>query len=300
MQLRSLDDARQYNHVIIAPHLDDAVLSCGGQIAQYVAQGARVLAVTLCAATPRDDQLTPYAQHLHSTYGLGDDPMAGRRQEDVDALAILGCDGLHLDQLDAPYRMEAYGQRGAVFGRPVADDPLASATRIVLGRLQEQQPSARLYLPLGVGMHVDHQIVCAEGRAAHTRGASIVWYEDAPYAVQYTMVQQRLNDLGEPLEPHIVLITTALERKLAAIAAYGSQIAKLFRDRPMAEVMTEYAEAVTGTPGHYGERLWTRQPTTGNEGHTGPPTTDKSIRSIRSPNPLTALPQPLVSPYPKS
>lgn len=260
MLIRSLDDAREYEHVIIAPHLDDAVLSCGGQIAHYVAQGARVLAVTLCAASPREDQLTPYAQHLHSTYGLGDDPMAGRRQEDVDALAILGCDGLHLDQLDAPYRMEAYGQRGAVFGRPVADDPLASATRSVLDQLQEQQPSARLYLPLGVGMHVDHQVVCAEGLAAHTRGASTVWYEDAPYAVQYTMVQQRLDDLREPFEPHIVRITTTLDRKLAAIAAYESQIGKLFRDRPMAEVMTDYAEAVAGILGHYGERLWLRRP----------------------------------------
>ncbi|CAA9232771.1 MAG: hypothetical protein AVDCRST_MAG93-961, partial [uncultured Chloroflexia bacterium] len=104
--------------------------------------------------------------------------------------------------------------------------------------------------------------ICAEGLAAHARGASIVWYEDAPYAVQYTLVQQRLDDLDEPFEPHIVSITTTLDRKLAAIAAYESQIGKLFRDRPMPEVMTDYAETVAGTPGHYAELLWMRPPTT--------------------------------------
>lgn len=256
MLLTSLDEARQYEHVFVAPHLDDAVLSCGGQIAHYVTQGARVLTLTLCAATPREDQLTPYAKHLHGTYGLGDDPMAGRRQEDIDALAILGCDVLHLDQLDAPYRLEAYGQRGAVFGRPVADDPLAAATRHVLDQLHAQQPLASLYLPLGVGMHVDHQVVCSQGLAAHGRGLPIIWYEDAPYAVQYDFVQQRLDDLGLTFTPHVVRIDAALDRKLAAIAAYGSQVGKLFRDRPMYEVMTTYAESVAGTPDHYGERLW--------------------------------------------
>ncbi len=257
MLLTSLDEAQAYQHIYVAPHLDDAVLSCGGQIARYVAEGARVLAVTLCAATPREDQLTPYARHLHGTYGLGDDPMAGRRQEDIDAVALLGCDGLHLDQLDAPYRLEAYGQRGAVFGRPVADDPLGTATRRVLDQLHTQQPSATLYLPLGVGMHVDHQVVCAEALAAHARGLPVVWYEDAPYAVSPEAVQERLDDLARPFTPHTVAIDTTLDRKLAAIAAYGSQVGKLFKDRPMTEVMTDYAEAVSGASGQYAERLWT-------------------------------------------
>jgi LmbE family N-acetylglucosaminyl deacetylase len=254
MLLRSLDDARDYEHVVVAPHLDDAALSCGGQIARWRSEGARVLAVTLCAATPRPDQLTPYALHLHSTYNLGDDPMQGRRQEDANALAILDCDGLHLDQLDAPYRLLAYGQRGAVFGRPVADDPLGPATHRVLDQLHRQQPSARLYLPLGVGMHVDHQVVCAEALAA--RGLPIVWYEDAPYAVQQTTVQERLLDLAQPFEPRLIDITPTLAAKLDAIAAYTSQIPKLFRDRPMVEVMTAYAAALAHTPGRFAERLW--------------------------------------------
>ena len=259
MLLDSLDAAREYAHVYIAPHLDDAVLSCGGQIAHYTARGTRVLVVTVCAASPRaGEALTPYAEHLHRTYGLGADPMAGRRAEDARALALLGCDGVHLDQLDAPYRLPPYGARGAVFDRPVPDDPLGSATHALLGQLLAQQPGAQFYVPLGVGGHVDHQIVCAEGVAHHADGANIVWYEDAPYAIQPALVEERLAALGGQFERLVVPIGPMLARKLVAIAAYGSQVPKLFRDQSMEQAMTAYAAAVAGGGDQYGELLWRR------------------------------------------
>lgn len=257
MLLDALDAARDYAHIYIAPHLDDAVLSCGGQIAQHIAAGSRVLVVTLCAASPTaGTRLTPYAEHLERTYALGADPTAGRRDEDMRALAILGCDGLHLDQFDAPYRLDAYGTRGAVFAPPVVDDPLEPATIQILNQLLAQQSQARLYLPLGVGSHVDHLVVYAAGLAVHKQGGNIVWYEDAPYAVDPELVTQRLAMLPDAFEPVVVQIGPVLGRKLEAIAAYRSQIGKLFKDpnHPMEQVMTEYAAAVAG--GQFGERLW--------------------------------------------
>jgi LmbE family N-acetylglucosaminyl deacetylase len=253
MMLATLADARDYRHVFIAPHLDDVVLSCGGQIVQYRQAGIPVLAVTICAGSPPlDGPLTPYAEHLHQTYGLGHDPMAGRRAEDRQALEILGCDGLHLDQLDAPYRLDAYGQRAAIFAPPVPDDPLGPSARQIICQLHDQQRSATLYLPLGVGSHVDHQLICQVGLALHAEGLPITWYEDAPYAVQHNLVDERLETLHGGFEPAVVPIVPALARKLEAINAYGSQVPKLFRDRPMEEVMTEYAATVGG------ERLWQR------------------------------------------
>jgi LmbE family N-acetylglucosaminyl deacetylase len=259
MLLESLDAARDYAHVYIAPHLDDAVLSCGGQIAQHAAAGARVLVVTICAGSPKAGAaLTPYAEHLERTYGLGADPTAGRRQEDAHALALLGCDGLHLDQLDAPYRLAAYGARAAVFAPPVADDPLGPTTLQILDQLRAQQAGALLYLPLGVGSHVDHLVVCEAGLIAHEQGGNIVWYEDAPYAVEPDLVAQRLDMLGELFEPEVVRIDSMLQRKLEAISMYRSQVGKLFKERPMEQVMTAYASAVAGV-GQFGERLWCRR-----------------------------------------
>lgn len=258
--LASLDAAQNYQHVYLAPHLDDATLSCGGQIIQQTSTGAKVLVVTVCAASPpADAELTPYAQHLHRTLGLGDDPTAQRREEDRQALARLGCDGLHLDQLDAPYRVAAYGLRHAVFAAPVPDDPLGLAATEILMQIQRQQPSARLYVPLGVGLHVDHQIICSAGFTLQERGATVVWYEDAPYATDPDAVALRLQMLPGQFAPQVVDIGAALDRKLSAIAAYRSQLGKLFREAPMEQVMSEYARVVAGMEGQFGERLWLRQ-----------------------------------------
>ncbi len=260
MVLESLAAARGYQHLFVAPHPDDAALSCGGQIAGLVDQGARVLVITLCAGDPpRGAPLSPFARYLHREWGLGDEPMRLRRAEDARALRILGCDGLQLDQLDAPYRVARYGIGDGWRGEVDPDDPLIPASLAILSQLHVQQPDARIYVPLGVGNHVDHQILCEAGRRLHDAGATVVWYEDAPYAAKDpAALRQRLMMLPESLTPEVIDITSGLERKLAAITAHESQQRELFGDADMTQVMTGYAAEIAGGRG-YGERLWQRR-----------------------------------------
>lgn len=260
MLIESLDAARDYEHVYIAPHLDDAVLSCGGRIALQIAAGQSVLVVTICAGSPgAGAELSPFAQYLHAAWSLGDDPIARRREEDRRALAVLGCDGLQLDLLDAPYRVATYGERDAVFGAVAANDPLAGALPAILAQLYAQQPQARFYVPLGVGAHVDHQLVCAAGIDLQHRGANLVWYEDAPYAAKRPQaVVERLAALPERFVPETIAIDAVLERKLAAIREYGSQLSELFGAAAMEQVMRDYAAAI-GDGQHVGERIWLRE-----------------------------------------
>ncbi len=258
MLLQSIDDAHSYHHIFVAPHLDDAVLSCGGQIVQLRADNQRVLVVTLCAASPSADAaLTPFAQYLHHEWALGDDPVGRRREEDAHALAVLGCDGLHLDQLDAPYRVPMYGIGDGWRVHVAVDDPLLSASVEILTQLHQQQPHAALYVPLGVGNHVDHQVVCTAGFTLASHGANVMWYEDAPYAAkQPEAIRQRLATLSSHLEPIPVDITFALKHKLAAINVYQSQLRELFGDNSMEQMMTQYAAEVATQPERFSERLW--------------------------------------------
>lgn len=261
MLLASLADVSAYRHIFVAPHLDDAALSCGGQIAQLTAAGVPVLVVTLCAGRPSSAApLSPFARYLHQAWDLGDDPVGRRREEDAAALQLLGCDGLHLDLLDAPYRMADYGVDRGWRGVVAADDPLLPTAETILAGLHEQQPGARLYVPLGVGNHVDHQIVCSVGMDLRSAGADVVWYEDAPYAAkQPEDLALRLAVLPAQFTPTVVDITAELPRKLRAIAAYHSQLHELFGTTPMAQVMTDYASAVAPVEGQFGERLWHRE-----------------------------------------
>jgi len=258
--LTSVAEARAYDHVYIAPHLDDAVLSCGGAIARYVDARAAVLVVTLCAGSPPSNNLSPFAEYLHQAWALGDDPIAARRTEDLGALAVLGCDALQLDLLDAPYRVAAYGERDAVFATPIPDDPLGPAAIHVLQQLHIQQPRAIIYVPLGVGGHVDHQLVYAAGMTLHSQGANVRCYEDTPYAATWpNALEQRLTALNTQFESELVDVGATLVRKLHAISIYRSQLGELFGTASMDQVMTNYAATVAGHTGSYAERLWRPQ-----------------------------------------
>jgi LmbE family N-acetylglucosaminyl deacetylase len=264
--LRQLDDG--YAHVYLSPHLDDAPLSCGGAIAEQTARGERALVVALCTAAPAPEgPFSALALEFHQEWGLAPDQVvAARLREERAALAALGADGLWAGMLDAIYRHpEAYPGRETLFGAPAADDPLLPAARSYLERLRARLPEARFYAPLGVGSHVDHLLT---HEAAAILGPGLIYYEDFPYVARPGAIERRLAQLGAPLEPALVRIDAGLERKIAAVLTYASQLPELAHsqlDRPIADaeapglfaaVIADYARQVGGDGP--AERVWHR------------------------------------------
>ena len=69
--------------IYISPHLDDAVLSCGGMIRQQVQQGERVQVWTVCAKENPYPQLSEFAQTLHDRWETGNETVAIDRKSVV-------------------------------------------------------------------------------------------------------------------------------------------------------------------------------------------------------------------------
>lgn len=259
-------------HLYLAPHLDDAVLSCGGQITQLVRAGQVVRVVTVFAGdapAAKHATASPFVQELYTRWGLGLNPSAGRRAEDRAALGILGARVTHLPFPDCVYRMgrmgaPLYPTRAAIFGT-VAQVELPLIDEIVRALVRLRVPrDATVILPLTAGHHVDHQIVRAAGeqwRKMQGAGRRIqtAYYEDYPYAEQPDEVTAALGQ--DPLESELVQLDAAsLAVKVAAIACYRSQISSFFADKAeMAARVRAYAEVVGG--GQPAERLW-RNPLT--------------------------------------
>jgi LmbE family N-acetylglucosaminyl deacetylase len=259
-----LDDLRQihdgYDHIYLSPHLDDAALSCGGAIARHASDGARVLVVTLCTAVPPPGaRLSKFAQDHHLMWGFApEQAMAERRREDDLALEQLDADFYRADLLDAIYRMpEAYVDNDTLFGTPAPDDPLLDSARQLIAALHRRSVQATFYAPLGVGNHVDHQIVHA---AAYERaGAAAAFYEDFPYVLRPGALEQRMRALGLRLVASTIDIDATLTRKIGAIGAYASQLGSLFEEpSAMARIVADYAEMLRPEAGTYGERVWLR------------------------------------------
>lgn len=250
-----------YAHIYVSPHLDDAVLSCGGAIALGTARGEGVLVVTLCAGAPADGVvLGPMARGLHASWGLPPGAlMRARRQEDAAAAEVLGADTLWLGFQDAIYRLpEAYGEEAALFGALAPEDPLVAELRPVLEALLARCPGAVLHAPLGVGGHVDHRAAYSAA-AAFASSGSVRFYEDFPYVSSTGALEARLEALGGAggFAPEVIPIDAVLERKLDAIARYESQVRMLFGMRGLMHMaVREQTSSLAGAEWAHAERTW--------------------------------------------
>lgn len=244
--------------IYLSPHLDDAVLSCGGQITQQVRRGRRVLVVTVCAGDPPVPAAdSAFVRELYTRWALNN-PTAARRAEDLDALRTLRAEALHLDAPDGIYRVDRrtgrplYPDRDAIFGAlSDQDSVLVDEVARQLSRL-EPLWGARVYAPLGVGHHVDHLLTRSAAERWAAPGGHLVYYEEYPYAEEQGGVEAALA--GRRLTPERVeLARKDVERKIAAVACYRSQLSSFFTDpAEMAQRLWAFARQAGGLA----ERVW--------------------------------------------
>lgn len=257
-------------HVYLSPHLDDAVLSCGGAIHRQAAGGESVLVLTLLAGEAVTHgavgPLSAFALVQHGYWGHPPRPMALRRAEDVAALTWMGADWYHLGYLDAVYRAGSgdewlYADLDGLFGEVRADDPLALSTPELTAELAGfigEPGAAVVYAPLAVGRHVDHQIVHTAARGLAARGYRVAFYEDYPYAAQAGSVRAALQAAGlAGARSEVLRLDTAdVAAWVTAVGYYRTQLGILFRG---AEAMPSHIWAFAGTvspEAALGARVW--------------------------------------------
>ena len=199
--------------------------------------------------------------------------MARRRVEDERFAYFAEASIVFLDLPDAVFR--GYEGDDELLGAPRDDDDAPfDLLRQEITRLEPQ----KLYLPLGVGGHVDHQLcrevgvrLLQESRRWVMPGPEyagiVTFYEDFPYAWWNDF--RRLDDLGpgalESLPsdvsvlPTFADITDQLERKIMGINLYQSQLERLFDGtKEMADAVRSYGRAIgeLGEVDGSAERYW--------------------------------------------
>jgi LmbE family N-acetylglucosaminyl deacetylase len=201
------------------------------------------------------------------------DVVARRRLEDERYAYFAEASIVFLDLPDAVFR--GYEGDDQLLGAPLEGDVRPfELLRQEIDRLEPQQ----VYLPLGIGGHVDHRLCRDAGvelLASATRwvmpgpeyAGTVVFYEDFPYAWWNDF--RTLDDL-EPgafrdlpsnvsLFPAYADISDQIERKITGIDIYKSQIERLFDGtRAMADSVRSYGAAlgVVGDIAGPAERYW--------------------------------------------
>jgi LmbE family N-acetylglucosaminyl deacetylase len=267
LQLHNFDEiSRHHRHIFLSPHLDDAVYSCGGTIGVQVSTGLHPLVITVFAGVPSPNlELSPFATEIQRDMGFRQNAQAvmnTRREEDAHALEYLNVDYLWLDYLDAMYRGTPayYTQRSHLIGSDVhpADLWIDKELAQNLISLHDRLPDAVWYAPLGIGRHVDHQIVCSAIDRLIQRGANVKLYEDFPYVLTNGALESRLQEFGGSLEPALVEMSEMLPLRQEGSEMYSSQIQLNFPDKTsMYQYMEDYSHGIRPTQTVHLERYWT-------------------------------------------
>jgi hypothetical protein len=171
----------------VSPHDDDVFLSCPAQMLAEQARGLKMLVITLfeeesppsgASATGRERFLSrPGVQHL----GVGLPP--------------------------APARDPAYSTfRGLTQGRQAVDEDCLGRAVDLLADIAHRTRAREVYVPLGVGHHIDHRLAHEACRAAFPRGEgrNVFLYEERPEAFVPGAVRVRLSQVGARLPPGAV------------------------------------------------------------------------------------------------
>lgn len=187
--------------IVVSPHLDDAVLSCG----QLLAAIPGSFIVTVFAGVPESDlPVTDY--DVRSGFGSARQAVESRRAEDRRACAVLDASPIHLPFLDRQY------------AQPADPTSIIDAIAGVLAELDDPD----VVVPVGLE-HPDHKIAAQCARQAAVEAdlnitsyeelpARVLWPEQVPSAVCAAGCETRADRAAGPLR-----------LKEAAVACYQSQ-----------------------------------------------------------------------------
>lgn len=228
--------------LFLSPHLDDAVLSCGGLMGALAAQGNVSVVTVFTEAAPPPHTLAARSFLRQCGAHDAEDLYRQRRAEDRAALERLGVRHVHLGKRDALFRARQPGRLATSAGRllpelthryptyrfDIARGRVSREDRRCLPRLCAElsralgpNPPQTVFCPLGVGRHVDHLLVRAMGVMLFPHA---VFYADFPYVLRSGVDEEFIRTR------RLQRFTWdgGVNRKTEAIREYRSQVQGLF------------------------------------------------------------------------
>ena len=242
--------AKKPSYLFVSPHLDDAVLSCGGWIS-YLADKAEVTVASVFTNAHNSPSSLSIRRFLKECgYNDSEKLFADRRMEDKLANNLMGVKTIHLGFLDGLYRLKPQTipilsdilpdsrfvypifswqlKRGKVSNHDKQlIDEVGRRVKNLIG------PRTIIFAPAAVGYHLDHQIV---RMACEQKFPETIFWSDFPYNVWNRQFSSDLIKRGYRKYEW----RKNLEQKVELIKIYKTQVNLLFPDRNIPKVPEYY------------------------------------------------------------
>lgn len=253
--------------MVIEPHMDDAVLSVGGLMLQRRVE-CEFLIVTIATRSVA----TSYRDLDREFFDI--ETVSDIRKAESGIVArLLGGRHIPLGLADATLRYHPQNwtldwfrrHKPAVYmclQHAPSPDELAQWTSTLAEAIDDLQPE-EIWMPLGAGMHTDHQLTrhaCLNILRADPKFVEKCvcrFFQDVPYAADYpahtAALIKTLGEAGARLEEERVDITTVMAEKMHLLSIYASQ----WKTQVIQRRVNACAKALGGPPESYRE-LWYR------------------------------------------
>ncbi len=228
--------SRRRRILVIEPHMDDAALSIGATM--WLRRNECEFTVLTMAGISNFTSYYEVDRDFFDTANV----TSLRKAESALFVKHIGGHHVTLDLLEAPLRyrndrwtldwfLEHRDAMWTLVARSPAPGELEEWTA-ALSRFFTCLDAEEIWMPLGVGNHVDHQLArdaCLQilSKAELIKGRKVRFYEELPYTVYWCghadRVVAALRNAGARMEQHRVDISETMTRKLELLSIFGSQ-----------------------------------------------------------------------------
>ena len=207
--------------LIVSPHLDDAVLSCGDFISK-ISNKVIVDVLTVFSNEYNNNDFSKGIINYHSKCFLPYKSMYHRKSEDLKALKILNCNPIYMDLDECLYRKN---NGRFIYPNDKKIYKLSKKDKQYNEKVLKEKFNFKIYdyifFPLAIGKHVDHQIINEFGY--NLEYTNIYFYEDVPY-ICYNKGKYPINFKKKyNLHKSININEENFQKKILAILEYKSQ-----------------------------------------------------------------------------
>lgn len=230
--------------MFVSPHLDDAILSCGGLIFKYIEKGAQCDIINIFNKIDLEiRELSSIIKEYISEDMSCDIENVNidtckkwnqlRKRENDCASKYLKCNMKDLEYVDAIFRHTYYDyiykNEEQLFGEGKEDDLIISLYNELRAFCYDYD---LCYFPKSIGKHVDHIIANKVGNLLiDNKIAKVCFYYEQPYLSSIDFSKEACYYLDIKKEYYF---------KIKAIEFYQSQLQGLFKGLSLGDLMPKY------------------------------------------------------------
>lgn len=230
---------KKYPVIFLEPHSDDIALSISGTLYDLYRRGFEIIIYSIFSFTP------PSKSPLNNILKFTERDYESIRKIENDSAFrnYLNCKLINLNLKSSRYR----GYH-IFYQNPKKNDSSIKIITSVLKEINIKYPNSQVFIPAGIGNHVDHVLV--KNLALKIIKNPILLYEDYPYAKDRKYYLQGINRIknigGSSISKKI-----NINIKKTLVNFYNTQFKETFLEKEK-----EIADSFYRKEGGYYERYW--------------------------------------------